>query len=78
MAEPQYPQIVDALGLHIGTPSLPSLVSRFLFQQLHPDADTPNDANNLPACPAHVHVYHSAVATFYTPSDPSGVGGMHR
>lgn len=35
----------------------------------------------LDACPDldrdhRIHVYHSASATFYSPSDPSGVGGM--
>ncbi|PIL30262.1 hypothetical protein GSI_07440 [Ganoderma sinense ZZ0214-1] len=76
--QPRYPKTVDVLGLHIGTPSLPMLMSRFLFQQLYPDTDIPDDLNALPICPSRVHVYHSAAATFYAPSDPSGVGGMHR
>ena len=78
LLEPRYPRTVEALGLHIGTPSLPSLVARFLFQQLYPDADVPDDLRDLPPCPSRVLVYHSAAATFYAPSDPSGMGGMHR
>ena len=53
-------------------------MARFLFQQVHSNADIPDDLEDLPECPSRIHVYHSATATFYAPSDPSGVGGMHR
>ncbi|KAI0070656.1 hypothetical protein K474DRAFT_1687360 [Panus rudis PR-1116 ss-1] len=36
---------------------------------------------NIEACPPipeAVHIYPSAVATYYSPSDPCGTGGMHR
>ncbi|KAI1782777.1 hypothetical protein LXA43DRAFT_1137866, partial [Ganoderma leucocontextum] len=76
--EPHYPRWVGDLAAHVNIPSLPFLVSRFIFQQLHPDSDLPEDPNALPACSSRIHIYHSAVATFYAPSDPSGIGGMHR
>ncbi|KAL6303589.1 hypothetical protein BKA93DRAFT_817925 [Sparassis latifolia] len=74
-----YPDDITELGLHIDIPHLPDLVSSFLYDQLHPDH--PLQPEELaPRCPHldHLRVYHSAVATFYAPSDLSGVGGMHR
>ncbi|KAJ3007937.1 hypothetical protein NUW54_g3347 [Trametes sanguinea] len=44
----------------------------------HPHDELPKD-EDLPPCPnSRVRVFHSAIATFYAPSDPSGVGGMRR
>ncbi|RDX41934.1 hypothetical protein OH76DRAFT_1475557 [Lentinus brumalis] len=75
-----YPRTVQDLGLRIGIQNLTTLVSRFLFQQLYPDVPLPEDDTFLPPLPepTRVKVYHSAIATFYAPSDPSGIGGMHR
>ncbi|KAI1790338.1 hypothetical protein LXA43DRAFT_1083303 [Ganoderma leucocontextum] len=75
--QPRYPRWAADLAAYVNIPSLPFLVSRFIYQQLNPDSDVPDDPNLLPACSARIHVYHSAVATFYAPSDPSGIGGMH-
>ncbi|KAI0360029.1 hypothetical protein OH77DRAFT_1586687 [Trametes cingulata] len=75
----RYPNTLSQLSTFIGVPNLCTLVARFLYQQRHPKDDLPDDEDLLP-CPsnARVRVYHSAIATFYAPSDPSGIGGMHR
>ncbi|KAI0629758.1 hypothetical protein C8Q77DRAFT_1280491 [Trametes polyzona] len=76
----RYPRYLEDLGEYINVPDLAILVSRFLFQQDNPDAEVPDDTV-LPTAGLRsyrVRVYHSAIATFYAPSDPSGIGGMHR
>ena len=62
---------------HVGEPSLPHLTQWFLFEQLHPDED-PSTALQLPIISSKVSVFRSAVATFYAPSDDSGIRGMQR
>ncbi|KAF8551365.1 hypothetical protein OG21DRAFT_1418127 [Imleria badia] len=32
----------------------------------------------MPVYGGHLNVFHSAMATFFTPSDPSGIGSMYR
>ncbi|KAI0769267.1 hypothetical protein BD413DRAFT_604897 [Trametes elegans] len=75
-----YPQTVQELSQHLNIPHLSTLLARFLFQQAHPGDTLPGDQDlDMWQRPdSRVRVYHSAVATFYAPSDPSGVGGMHR
>jgi hypothetical protein len=36
------------------------------------------DLNICPTFNGNIHVFHSALAMFYAPSDHSGIGGMHR
>ncbi|KAJ7687491.1 hypothetical protein B0H17DRAFT_1203554 [Mycena rosella] len=72
---------VTLARLPIRRPDLPDMIHRFLYSQDHPDNDIP--LNNVPIrqCPSYsgkVKVFPSAVATFYAPSDQSGIGGMHR
>ena len=58
-----------------------SLIRRFLFDQKYPESDIPGADISLSLCPrfsGKISVYHSAVATYYAPSDTSGVGGMYR
>lgn len=58
-----------------------TLIRRFLFDQKYPDNEIPGSDINLSLCPrfsGRISVYHSAVATYYAPSDTSGVGGMYR
>ncbi|THH19362.1 hypothetical protein EW146_g1774 [Bondarzewia mesenterica] len=69
------------LRSRVKQPRLPELVRRFLFDQLYPDA--PLSASEIPLseCPVvrgRISVFHSAVAIYYAPSDPSGIGGMHK
>ena len=57
------------------------LIKRFLYRQSHdshlelPPSQVPEAS--LPSFEDKITIYPSAVATFYSPSDISGVGGMH-
>ncbi|KAJ7795737.1 hypothetical protein B0H13DRAFT_2510909 [Mycena leptocephala] len=76
-----YPRRTAALAALLDGPDLPTMIRRFIYSQEHPDIDIPT-ANipiaDCPLCPGKVKTFPSAVATFYTPSDQSGVGGMYR
>ncbi|KAI0821667.1 hypothetical protein BC628DRAFT_1412796 [Trametes gibbosa] len=71
---------LESLAIHVGIPRLPMLAARFISERAQSPDDPPVLDADLPPpdCVDRVHVFHSAVATFYVPSDPSGVGGMHR
>src|ERR1700678_306204 len=58
-----------------------NLISRFLYEQENPDDDTSLDNIPQELCPAvegKVRVFPSAIATYYAPSDRSGLKGMFR
>ncbi|KAI0324376.1 hypothetical protein GY45DRAFT_1262927 [Cubamyces sp. BRFM 1775] len=78
--QPHYPRTLDALGEYLSIPDLPMLVSCFLHERSHPDDPPLSPYDDGPPCYPikRVHVFHSATATYYAPSDPSGSGGMHR
>ncbi|KAF8264141.1 hypothetical protein EI94DRAFT_1594424 [Lactarius quietus] len=44
----------------------------------HPKSDFDTSLTDLPSFYGKITVYPSAVATFYAPSDLSGVGSMRR
>ncbi|KAF8223328.1 hypothetical protein L208DRAFT_1317318, partial [Tricholoma matsutake] len=69
------------LANHINEPNLSDLVHLFVYHQLQSDSSNDSDASSIPE--AHeikilspISVFHSAVATFYASSDPSGIHGM--
>ncbi|KIK06157.1 hypothetical protein K443DRAFT_3444 [Laccaria amethystina LaAM-08-1] len=67
---------IQGLTDHIGQPHLPELTCRFLFDQLNPNAFVTSDQITLHQCPqitSPVSAFHSATATFYVPSDESGI-----
>lgn len=76
-----YPNALDALATFLNLPQLTNLVIRFLHDQQNPSTPL-EDEDPTPVVPslthAKVQVYTSAIATFYAPSDISGLGGMHR
>jgi hypothetical protein len=74
--EYSYPQDLPGLAIYIRQPSFPAALRRFVYQQRHPDAEALPDI--LPQFSSKINVFHSAVATFYAPSDTCGVGGMQR
>ena len=79
--ESGYPLELEALAAQINLPLNIDLIRRFLFDQLYPNSPVSGDDVNLAICPvfdSNIHVFHSALAMFYAPSDPSGIGGMHR
>lgn len=72
---------LEELAAEINLPLTEELVRRFLFDQLYLNAPLAGNEVNINICPifdSNIHVFHSALATFYAPSDPSGIGGMRR
>jgi hypothetical protein len=77
----EYKCNVADLAKKIRQPMLLELIRRFLYDQLFPDNRLTSNDVSLDACPTFsgsISVYASAAATYYAPSDQSGVGGMHR
>ena len=75
------PQDLNALGGSINYPNLCELTEQFLFEHLNPDNNVtsepgPSDHDH-PTITIKIAVFWSAVATFYTPSDESGIHSMH-
>ncbi|KAF8487903.1 hypothetical protein F5888DRAFT_1796499 [Russula emetica] len=76
-----YPTSAEGVAARIKQPQFPELLCRFLYDQLNPN--TAISANDVPLehCPVfvgRVHVFHSAVARFFVPSDLCGAGGMYQ
>lgn len=76
-----YPRRLDDLAQHIQHPELIELTQRFLYDQLHTNdgsssADVPSPLHQCPHPTGKISVFHSAVATFYVPSDESGIRDM--
>ncbi|KAG6896459.1 hypothetical protein C0992_008142 [Termitomyces sp. T32_za158] len=75
------PLHAEGLAVYYDIPAFPNLVSRFLYEQAHPDLEIPLVDVPIEDCPApcgRIRVYPSAVAMFYAPSNISGIGGMFR
>jgi hypothetical protein len=73
-------QTAQALEVKL-QPGFTNLICRFLHHQRHLDSDsdiTDVPLDELPSFHEKISLYPSAVATFYAPSDISGVGGMRR
>ncbi|KAG6825100.1 hypothetical protein H0H92_004703 [Tricholoma furcatifolium] len=71
----------EGLAIHYDIPLLPDLISRFLYEQSHPNLVVPLIEVPLEDCPVpegRIRVFSSAIATFYAPGDVSGIGGMLR
>ena len=65
------------LGTRLGLHDLTDQVARFLATQYGLDpADPSTDLMMFRKPFMRVRVHHSAVATYHSPGDPSGVGGM--
>lgn len=79
--ERKYPKKAERLGIHIGVLNFEDLIRRYLYQYENPDGD-PDDipSPHLPrlARRCKISVFHSAMALFHAPSDPSGIKGMRR
>ncbi|KAF8322392.1 hypothetical protein F5887DRAFT_1087226 [Amanita rubescens] len=75
------PRKLDHLAAWLHVPHLPKLISLFLYREMNPDCEIPIANIPLNHCPrfmGDVYTYPSAVATFYAPSDLSGIGGGFR
>jgi len=70
---------IRTLVVEMDIPNLPQLVRLFLYDQLLANDSHNSDDVPLSACPRFegpIKIFNSAAATFFAPSDPSGVGGM--
>ena len=77
----RYPRFLEALAVHINHPRLPALTRRFLFDQLNKNGDLTSDDVDIEDCPViegKISVFHSAIASFFAPSDECGLRGMRR
>ena len=68
------PCYLKELADHINKPNLPYLTCHFLFKHLNPNFEGLSD--KYPTIASKVNVFWFAVATFYAPSDDSGICGM--
>ncbi|KAJ7923958.1 hypothetical protein B0H13DRAFT_1602148, partial [Mycena leptocephala] len=73
-----YPRYLLELAQHIHLPIFPALLAIFLTDQLSSDlySDDGNAIDPADLMTTPISVFHSAIATFYAPSDPSGICGM--
>jgi len=72
---------VNNVATNLDEPDLQRLIQSFLRDQLHDASSLSNiddSDDDLPEFDEVISLYTSAVATFYAPSDLSGIGGMHR
>ncbi|KAH9957482.1 hypothetical protein BGW80DRAFT_1185947 [Lactifluus volemus] len=67
-----YPRNFQELAAQINEPDLLILTQGFLADQLQLSGEI------MPLITSKVSVFHSATATFFAPSDPSGIHGMRR
>ncbi|KAF8259080.1 hypothetical protein EI94DRAFT_1774021 [Lactarius quietus] len=76
--EAGYLHNLQDLADFIQQPGLPFALRQFLFLFDNPNsAIAPDTHSDLPEFYGRVHLHHSVLATFFTPSDLCGVGGMH-
>ena len=72
---------MEELAAHIDYPQLPALARRFLFDQTNKNPEITSDDVDLNDCPTiegKISVFHSAIASFFAPSDECGLHGMRR
>ncbi|KAH9029736.1 hypothetical protein EDB84DRAFT_1562744 [Lactarius hengduanensis] len=77
-----YPQNLVVLAQFIEQPDLPFALQKFIFSIDNPSsaasASITGPSLGLPLFQARVRVHHSALATFFAPSDLCGTGGMRQ
>jgi hypothetical protein len=79
MTEPYYPHNLNHLARYINQPLFPIALCQFLFHHNHSDLEqAPANIKDLPSFEGEIKVYHSAITTYYAPSDLCGAGGLHR
>lgn len=76
-----YPRELRELSHYLHEPDFEALTRQFLFDQLNPHADIKSSdlpVHQYPHIGSKISVFHSAIATFYAPSDDAGIRGMKR
>ncbi|KAJ8077347.1 hypothetical protein PM082_001777 [Marasmius tenuissimus] len=69
---------LNAIANALDMPTLPWLTQRFLYEQTTQCSSDDIPIESLPEILSKVNIYHSAVATFRSPSDESGLRGMRK
>jgi hypothetical protein len=76
-SEPTYPSQLHTLAAYINQPKFPLIFRQFLYKCCHSKEQiAPSIIEECPAFNGVIKVHHSAVATFYAPSDLSRSGGL--
>jgi len=78
ISESGYPRHLEALTAHICQPGFPSALGKFVYFLDHPDGTDIPPGFVYTQYEGLIKVYHSAIATYYAPSDLCGTGGLHR
>jgi hypothetical protein len=78
ISERRYPKDLNRLAEYINEPDFPSEFKSFLYSIRHPNRPLPEDFETRVTFSGKIHVFHSAVARFYAPSDLCGPCGMYR
>jgi len=73
-----YPKDLYKLAQYINEPDFPSRFKSFLYSIRHPNRPVPDDVETQVNFSGKIHVFHSAIACFYAPSDLCGPCGMYR
>ncbi|KAI0289302.1 hypothetical protein BC826DRAFT_1092819 [Russula brevipes] len=73
--ERSYPNTLDALAAFIKQPGFPTALRQFVYARRHPAYE--DFPLCLPEFSSRITIFHSAVASFYAPSDLCGAGGMY-
>ena len=78
MSERRYPKDLHALAQYINEPDFPYAFKSFLYSMRHPNRIVPEDVETRVNFGGKIHVFHSAITRFYSPSDLCGPCGMYR
>lgn len=78
ITEFNYPRRLNDLAIAIGCPEFPKALKKFIYQQRHPKREVPPDYEQRVTFDGKINVFHSAVVTFFSPSDECGRHGMRR
>jgi hypothetical protein len=70
--------MLPELANFIQQPDFPLALQKFISLINNPSSATSNSESDLPEFRGWIHVHHSALATYFTPSDLCGAGGMQQ
>lgn len=73
----KYPNRLHPLAKYIKEGGFPSAFKEFLYSRRHPNREIPDGIEDRVSFTGKIHVYHSAIARFYAPSDLCGADGMY-
>jgi hypothetical protein len=78
LTEQRYPKDRMKLSQYIHEPGFPLAFKSFLYSMCHPNCPAPENIEMHISFTGKIHVFHSAISCFYSPSDLCGPSGMYR